>query len=375
MDRFDKDISFLESVDRDPILKELCRQYSIDSFDEKFRVITFPISDLIKRNYEAGYFLSNYPYVLSLYGVRDEQMDNLSTEELPYLATLACLTWHFRRDYFCQGTLTYRSIAEGTLLRLFCHLRELYKKNPTVSTLEELHRTKCSSLPCQPGIYRVLAPEKLPISFIEGSDNLRAKGYPAAILEQKYGQCTDKTVLYIGKANGRGGLRQRVMIAMAIACAPKLLIADEPTTALDVTIQAQILELLQQLSQDMGMSILLITHNFGVVAETCQRTSVMYAGKVVETGETRELLRSARHPYSRALIRSIPGGGARGSRLETIPGSPPALFEPPASCMFAPRCPYADETCRTGYPAMADCGDGHLAACFKPLTEEVSAHV
>ena len=172
-----------------------------------------------------------------------------------------------------------------------------------------------------------------------------------------------------------GGMQQRVMIAMAIACAPKLLIADEPTTALDVTIQAQILELLQQLSQDMGMSILLITHNFGVVAETCQRTSVMYAGKVVETGETRELLRNARHPYSRALIRSIPGGGARGSRLETIPGSPPALFEPPASCMFAPRCPYADETCRMGYPAMADCGDGHLAACFKPLTEEVSAHV
>ena len=130
MDRFDKDISFLESVDRDPILKELCRQYSVYSFDEKFRVITFPISDLIKRNYEAGYFLSNYPYVLSLYGVRDDQMDNLSVEELPYLATLACLTWHFRRDYFCQGELTYRSIAEGTLLRLFCHLRELYKKEP-----------------------------------------------------------------------------------------------------------------------------------------------------------------------------------------------------------------------------------------------------
>ena len=105
MDRFDKDISFLESVDRDPILKELCRQYSIYSFDEKFRVITFPISDLIKRNYEEGYFLSNYPYVLSLYGVRDEQMDNLSTEELPYLATLACLTWHFRRDYFLTAAL------------------------------------------------------------------------------------------------------------------------------------------------------------------------------------------------------------------------------------------------------------------------------
>lgn len=175
--------------------------------------------------------------------------------------------------------------------------------------------------------------------------------------------------------NFSGGMRQRAVLAIALASRAKILLADEPTTALDVTIQAQILELLQQLSQDMGMSILLITHNFGVVAETCQRTSVMYAGKVVETGETRELLRSARHPYSRALIRSIPGGGARGSRLETIPGSPPALFEPPASCMFAPRCPYADETCRTGYPAMDDCGDGHLAACFKPLTEEVSAHV
>ena len=132
-----------------------------------------------------------------------------------------------------------------------------------------------------------------------------------------------------------GGMQQRVMIAMAIACAPKLLIADEPTTALDVTIQAQILELLQQLSADMGMSILLITHNFGIVAETCDRISVMYAGKVVETGETRTLLREARHPYSCALIQSIPGEQERGSRLETIPGSPPALFAPPESCMFA----------------------------------------
>ena len=172
-----------------------------------------------------------------------------------------------------------------------------------------------------------------------------------------------------------GGLRQRVMIAMAMACEPELLIADEPTTALDVTIQAQILELLQQLSADMGMSILLITHNFGVVAETCDRVSVMYAGKVVETGDTRELLQGASHPYSRALIRSIPGGGAKGSRLETIPGSPPALFEPPLSCMFAPRCPYAEDRCLKAYPAMADCGGGHLAACFKPLDKEVPAHV
>ena len=164
-----------------------------------------------------------------------------------------------------------------------------------------------------------------------------------------------------------GGMLQRVMIAIALINNPRLLIADEPTTALDVTIQAQILELLQQLSADMGMSILLITHNFGVVAETCDRISVMYAGKVVETGETRALLSGARHPYSRALIRSIPGEEGRGGPLETIPGSPPALFEPPESCMFAPRCPHAGGACRSAYPPLRDCGGGHLAACFKSL--------
>jgi oligopeptide/dipeptide ABC transporter ATP-binding protein len=171
-----------------------------------------------------------------------------------------------------------------------------------------------------------------------------------------------------------GGMQQRVMIAMAISCSPKLLIADEPTTALDVTIQAQILELLKKLSDTMGMSILLITHNFGVVAETCDRVSVMYAGKVVETGTAAAILQNARHPYSRALIHSIPGSTPRGSRLETIPGSPPALFEPPAACMFEPRCPYSQDRCRQSYPAPFDCGGGHLAACFTPLTEEVTDH-
>ena len=172
-----------------------------------------------------------------------------------------------------------------------------------------------------------------------------------------------------------GGMQQRVMIAMAIACAPKLLIADEPTTALDVTIQAQVLALMKQLQEQSGTSMLVITHDFGVVAEMCDKCAVMYAGEIVESGSVEDFFENPQHPYTIGLFESLPGGGARGSRLETIPGSPPALFEPPASCMFAPRCPYADETCRTGYPAMADCGDGHLAACFKPLTEEVSAHV
>ena len=140
-----------------------------------------------------------------------------------------------------------------------------------------------------------------------------------------------------------------------------------------MTIQAQILELLQQLSADMGMSILLITHNFGVVAETCDWISVMYAGKVVESGAARTILSQARHPYSRALIHSIPGSTPRGSRLETIPGSPPALFDPPKTCMFAPRCPYVTEQCQGGYPPITN-QDGHLTACFHPLTQEVSSH-
>ena len=162
-----------------------------------------------------------------------------------------------------------------------------------------------------------------------------------------------------------GGMQQRVMIAMAIACSPKLLIADEPTTALDVTIQAQILDLIQTIAADMGMSVLLITHNFGVVAEICQRVSVMYAGKVVETGETKTLLQSANHPYSRALIGSIPGMDSRGKRLETIPGAPPALFQPPSACMFADRCAYMQDDCLAAYPEFVNCGGGHLSACFR----------
>ena len=167
IDGLDWTISVLEKIDHTPYLKELCRQYSVYDLDDKFRVIRDPISDLIDKNYEAGYFLSKYPYVLSLYGLDDGQMDHLNVDELPYLATLACLTWHFRHDHFCEGSLISRSIANGTLLRLFRHLRELYRTHPSISTLEELHYTNCNTLPCQPGIYRVLVPEKVPVSFIE----------------------------------------------------------------------------------------------------------------------------------------------------------------------------------------------------------------
>lgn len=160
-----------------------------------------------------------------------------------------------------------------------------------------------------------------------------------------------------------GGLQQRVMIAMAIACGPELLIADEPTTALDVTIQAQILELLKELQKDMGLSILLITHNFGIVAEMCGRVSVMYAGRVVETADTKTMFRQAVHPYSRALISSIPRAGVREKYLPTIPGSPPELYERIKNCAFTPRCPYAGESCAAAPGLRSFGGEGHVVAC------------
>src|SRR5512147_1874616 len=145
-----------------------------------------------------------------------------------------------------------------------------------------------------------------------------------------------------------GGMRQRVMIAMALACNPKLLIADEPTTALDVTIQAQILDILGELKDRMGMAVMLITHAMGVIAETAQRVAVMYAGQVVEEAPVAELFRAPRHPYTRGLIRSIPRidlAAARKQRLEAIPGVVPSLLEPGPGCRFAPRCPHARAEC------------------------------
>lgn len=160
-----------------------------------------------------------------------------------------------------------------------------------------------------------------------------------------------------------GGMLQRVCIAMAISCQPRLLLADEPTTALDVTTQAQILELIRSLRDRMGLSVLLVTHNFGVVAELCDRVSVMYAGQVVETGTTRELLDRPKHPYTRDLIASIPGNGEAGRRLRTIPGSPPDLRQMLESCPYAPRCALAEENCRQRdrQPGQT----GHWSACWK----------
>jgi peptide/nickel transport system ATP-binding protein len=162
-----------------------------------------------------------------------------------------------------------------------------------------------------------------------------------------------------------GGMRQRVMIAMALSCKPKLLIADEPTTALDVTIQAQILELMQEMKERLGMSIMLITHAMGVVAETCQRVVVMYAGKVVEEAPVEALFGDPRHPYTQGLIRSIPrvDRAAEHKRLEAIPGTVPSLLEPPPGCRFAARCKYAMDICTKAMPPLKEVAAGHFVRC------------
>ena len=164
-----------------------------------------------------------------------------------------------------------------------------------------------------------------------------------------------------------GGMRQRVMIAIALACNPKLLIADEPTTALDVTIQAQILDLLGELKANMGMAVMLITHAMGVVAEVAQRVVVMYAGKVVEEATVEELFARPRHPYTQGLIRSIPRidtAATHRVRLESIPGTVPKLIDPPEGCRFAPRCKHAIPTCTTATPPLRQVGSGHKVACI-----------
>jgi oligopeptide/dipeptide ABC transporter ATP-binding protein len=163
-----------------------------------------------------------------------------------------------------------------------------------------------------------------------------------------------------------GGMRQRVMIAMALSCRPRLLIADEPTTALDVTIQAQILDLLGGLRQRLGMTVLLVTHDFGIVAQHADRTVVMYAGRVVETAPVRAIFAQPLHPYTRGLLRSIPGTGlTRAHRLETIPGVVPDPLRLPSGCRFRDRCDAAVSDCAAADPPLSEVEAGHSAACLR----------
>ena len=167
-----------------------------------------------------------------------------------------------------------------------------------------------------------------------------------------------------------GGMRQRVMIAMALACDPQLLIADEPTTALDVTIQAQILEVLKELKERLKMGIILITHDLGVVSEICDRVIVMYTGKVVEQGLIREILDNPKHPYTEGLIAAIPNINDKKGKLSSIEGMVPQLNEMPKGCSFHPRCPYAMAICKEKRPAITTIENGRKVRCFKYSTEE-----
>ena len=163
-----------------------------------------------------------------------------------------------------------------------------------------------------------------------------------------------------------GGMRQRVMIAMALACDPRVLIADEPTTALDATIQAQILDLLQRLRRERGMAIVWITHDLGVVAGLADRVMVMYGGQAVESADVRSLYARPQHPYTRSLLRALPrlDGGGRGERLASIPGQPPVLAQAPKACPFAPRCAHAFARCREQNPPLAPLSESHAVACW-----------
>ncbi|PIE22854.1 MAG: peptide ABC transporter ATP-binding protein [Planctomycetota bacterium] len=161
-----------------------------------------------------------------------------------------------------------------------------------------------------------------------------------------------------------GGMRQRAMIAMALSCNPKLLIADEPSTALDVTIQAQILDLMRELQKDNGMSVLLITHDLGVVAEMADEVCVMYAGKVVESGDVRTIFKRHRHPYTEGLFHSLPGLETDGARLQAIEGNVPTPYEFPSGCRFRDRCPLAEARCAEAEPPLVEVEAGHELACF-----------
>jgi len=166
-----------------------------------------------------------------------------------------------------------------------------------------------------------------------------------------------------------GGMRQRVMIAMALACNPRLVIADEPVTALDVMIQAQILELLEKLKRDLGLSMILISHDLSVMAETCDSMAIMYAGKIVETGSVRDVFKRSKHPYTKDLIGAFPDIKGARTLPAYIPGDIPSLIHPPSGCPFHPRCKLAWKLCEDEEPALLPVGDGHRAACHLNTTE------
>ena len=200
----------------------------------------------------------------------------------------------------------------------------------------------------------------------------------AEILLDKVGIAEPKRRLSQYPHHLSGGMRQRVMIAMALACDPKLIIADEPTTALDVTIQAQIMELMKNLTRELGVAMIIITHNLGVVARYADRVNVMYAGKIIESGTAKNIYHNPKHPYTLALLKSVPRmDKTRAEKLDPVDGQPPDLTELDAGCSFRPRCRYVTEQCANSFPDLKQVGGEHFSACFNidKLKKEVAEAV
>ena len=211
--------------------------------------------------------------------------------------------------------------------------------------------------------------EVLALHNEKGHDEAQIKARTIELLEM-VGIANSEGVYKMFPHELSGGMRQRVMIAMALLCRPKLLIADEPTTALDVTVQAQIMTLLNELKREFNTAIIMITHDLGVVAGICDKVLVMYAGRTMEYGNARDVFYQPAHPYSIGLLNAVPRLDAEGESLLTIPGNPPNLLRLPKGCPFQPRCPHAMEICNSAPPLEAF-APGRLRACFKPLEELV----
>jgi peptide/nickel transport system ATP-binding protein len=218
--------------------------------------------------------------------------------------------------------------------------------NPVFTVGEQIERVIRTQMGLSRGEARSLAEEMITAVGLPDAERIR-KSYPHQL---------------------SGGMK-RAMIALALSCRPSLLIADEPTTALDVTIQAQILTMLKELQAQFGIAIVFITHNLGVVAQFCGRVAVLYAGRVVETAPTSTIFSAPHHPYTRGLLRAVPRPGSRGQELAAIPGSVPSNPGSVVGCAFAPRCPFAMERCFEEQPPPFDIGTGHQSACFLPANE------
>jgi len=273
------------------------------------------------------------------------------------------------------GLLGPNGAGKSTLMRTLATLQEVDSGRAMLGDVnilkqKEVVRHLLGYLPQEFGVYpRTSVQDMLShIALLKGITKARERRH---VVESMLQRCnlyeSRKKVL----TSLSGGMRQRVMIAAALITRPALLIADEPTTALDVTVQAQILELIRKMQRDLGTAVIFITHDIGIVSGFCDRVLVMYAGRIVESATTSRTFYEPKHPYNQALQKSIPALHEKGETLHTIPGSPPDLSKPISGCPFAPRCEFAQEKCVTSTIALKEIADGHFSACLRIQLKEI----